>query len=379
MRTFIKRLFRGKEQGEDDFELYFGGNRSAPNVLIFTEHVNATYFISFDIPLQSMHLKGEVNFAVVSQQHVEFHGDNCWERWVEAFKPDIVILTRYGHTSGKAILDFFRRHGVPVIYHIDDNLLEIPDSLGAEIQKRHGSENVIKTREYLLKNCDLIYASTLPLAELFKERFPQQKIFHGIYAPYIGDINLSNQTNKSTNSVIGYMGSKGHKHDLDLVVPAIEKLLEERPELEFEVFGTIKMPKSLERFGKRVRSYSVQKSYIEFITSLGSLKWDIGLAPLVDSKFNRCKAPTKFIEYTACGIPVIASDLPVYADVMPNGGGVLVDNDWLTAISSFLDSPQNRRDAISISRQHCAQAFALPILEQQLHHVFTTTSAQLKK
>lgn len=379
VRGFLCRLFSGKTQAGDGFELYSAGNTSAPNVLIFTEHINATYFISFDIPLQSLHSKGEVNFAVVSQQHVELQGGKCWERWVEAFQPNVVIMTRYGHASGRAILDYFRRRGIPVIYHIDDNLLEIPDALGSEIQKRHGSLDVINTRESLLKNCDLIYASTSSLAELFKERFPQQKIFHGIYAPYMGDMSQPNQTNKRKNPVIGYMGSKGHKHDLDLVVPALEQLLEERSELEFEVFGTIKMPKELERFGKRVRSHSVQKSYSQFLASLGSLKWDIGLAPLVDTKFNRCKAPTKFIEYSACGIPVVASDIPVYTTVIPAGGGVLVNGGWKNAISYLLDHPQVRMDAISIAKRHCEQAFALPVLEQQLQHIFATVLPSTKE
>ena len=57
-----------------DAELTFIGNENVPNVLIFTEHINATYYISFDIPLKELHAQKEVNFAVVSQNFVGQHG-----------------------------------------------------------------------------------------------------------------------------------------------------------------------------------------------------------------------------------------------------------------------------------------------------------------
>lgn len=366
MKALLERLLGRSTSPESDFELLYNGNRFVPNVLIFTEHVNATYFISFDIPLRSLHSQKRINFAVVSQKHVESREDGCWERWAREFRPDVVILTRYGHASGPRILDYFKRCGTPVIYHIDDDLLEIPESLGVEIRQRHGADDVVATRSYLLKNCDLIYASTAPLASLMKERFPDQKVFHGIYAPYMGDMVASPKLTACKNPVIGYMGSKGHQLDLEMIVPALERLLEEQSDLEFEVFGTIKMPKSLERFGNRVRSRSVQKSYREFLTTLSGLNWDIGLAPLVDTSFNRCKAPTKFIEYTACAIPVVASNVPVYADVMPKKGGVIVDEDWYDTLSDFLSDPKARLDAINNARTFCKERYGLNVLENQL-------------
>lgn len=363
--NLLKVFSRRTKQVESDFRAH-SDNRSVPNVLILTEYINATYFISFDIPLKSLYAKGKVNFSVASQTYTSLKWKGSWEKWIKSIKPDVVIMTRYGHTTGPEILDYFKQKGTPVIYHIDDNLLEIPDSLGAEIQKRQGAQEVIASRSYMLGNCNLIYASTKKLADLFAERFPTQKIYHGIYAPYMGSEIINPAMEKRPYQVIGYMGSKGHKHDLDLVVPALEQLLEDRPELHFEVFGTIQMPAALLRFGNRVRSYSVQKSYSEFLASLAQLQWDIGLAPLVDEKFNQCKAPTKFIEYTASGIPIVASDISVYSDVMPIGGGVLVDTDWRSAIEDFLDKPKMRTNAVTISKQYCEQTFALPILENQI-------------
>jgi len=371
MRALLHRLLGRIEPAvTGSFEIHLGGNPEGINVLVFTEHVNATYFISFDIPLRSLHAAGKVNLAVASQKHVQASGSGCWERWADEFRPDVIVMTRYGQPHGAVILDAFHRRGVPVVYHIDDDLLEVPDLLGAEICRRQGADDVIEARSYLLANCDLVYASTAHLAATLQVRFPRQRVFHGIYAPYMGEMIEVREPPARAHPLIGYMGSKGHQHDLELAVPALARLLDERPTLEFEVFGTIRMPLALEHFGARVRRRPVQRSYTEFLSALAGLGWDIGLAPLVDVPFNRCKAPTKYIEYTACGIPVVASKVSLYEQAMPENGGLLVDQDWYTPILEFLDDPQQRRSAVKVSQMHCASKYSVKILQQQLTAIF---------
>jgi glycosyltransferase involved in cell wall biosynthesis len=375
MKVFFQRLIRMTSHTRD-FELYFGGNPSAPNVLIFTEHLGATYFLTFDQPLRSLHARGTINFAVVSKEHMKFKEELCWQRWASEFRPDIVVLTRYSETNAFKILDFFRQNGIPVIYHIDDDLLSAPQRLGQNKFEYSNDPVRLKTVDYLLKNCDLIYASTLYLANLLKERFPDQRIFNGIYPPYLAELIKPAQITTRTNQVIGYMGTKGHKNDLKLVVPVLERLLDERTDLEFEVFGSIKMPDALKRFGSRVRSHSAQNSYTDFLSTLAGLGWDIGLAPLVDDTFNRCKSATKFIEYTACGIPIVASKLNMYEDAIPENGGLLVDQDWYEPLVEFLDDPQRRQNALSISQRHCASKHSLQAVQEQLIKILQDTPAE---
>lgn len=370
MFALLKSLFGGAAvPAPQNLDILKDGNPSAPKVLIFTEHVNATYFISFDIPLNEVHARHDVNFAVASQNLIKKEGDGVWEDWYKSFRPDVVIMTRYGLPWGRKILDFFKRQRVPVVYHIDDNLLEIPHSLGAEIQKRQGASEVIDERRYLLENCDLIYASTSYLAGHLQQLFPKQRIYFGMYAPYMANrIQVASSVQRE-GQVFGYMGSKGHQEDLQLAVPAISRLLEERPNLAFEVFGTIQMPAELLRFGSRVQSHKVNQAYSGFLSTLAGLNWDVGLAPLVDEPFNLCKAPTKFVEYTAAGIPVIASDIDVYGKVIPDGGGVLVKDDWYGAISRMLDSEETRRSSLNAARTFCSEHFSEAALQRQVLNV----------
>lgn len=360
---FFKKIFHVEDNG---FNHLYKGNLSKKNILILTEYINATYFISFDIPLKALHSEGKLNFAVLSQDRVQLIKESTIKKLIREFKPDYAIFSRYGHHSGRFLYDLLRDMQVPIVYHIDDNLLEIPPSLGAEIQKRQGNLEVIETREFLLQHCDLIYPSTEYLAELFKRKFPTKSFFYGIYAPYLGAQLEMVAADFKQEIVIGYMGSKGHKEDLELVVPAIERILKERPEVRFELFGSISMPTQLEKFSTQIQRHSVNKSYIEFLEKLSTLGWTVGLAPLVDEPFNRCKAPTKYIEYTAASIPVIASDINVYNQVIDSKRGILVKNDWYEAIVKALDESEMRGNMCKQAREYCNSHFSMLILQTQL-------------
>ena len=353
------------------YDATFQGHARRPRVLIFTEHLNATYYISFDLPLRNLHRLGLINVAVLSQQTVSAKGPHAWAAAADDFQPDLVVFSRYGLPFGPEMMAGFQARGIPVIYHLDDDLLEVPKELGEEISQRQGNPDVVDARRLLMQRCDLIYASTAQLADRLQPRFPAQRIVHGIYAPYL----KQEPAPAPTQSVIGYMGSKGHQQDLDLAVPALGRLLEERPALRFETFGTIGMPTPLRQFGNRVSHHRVQTSYREFLKTLAGLGWTVGLAPLSDTPFNRCKAPTKFVEYSACGIPVLASDLPVYSSTMPPQGGLLVAQDWYGAMTRMLDDHTFRVSAVRAAREHCSTSFALSKLEDQLLTIFDNVTS----
>ena len=344
------------------------GNAGAPGLLVFTEHFNATYSISFELPLKRLHARGEVNFSAYSQAEVEAGGSRRWKAWVRDAAPRAVILSRFARPAGVRIMRYCQARGIPVVYHIDDDLLDLPASLGPEVLKRHMAPEIVEARRTMLAGCDLIYASTRELARILRERFPAQPVFHGIYAPYLE--TRAGQADASAPLTIGYMGSQGHREDLALAVPALARLMDERPQLRFETFGTIEMPPELAAFGDRVRHHTAHKGYAEFLGKLGTLDWHIGLAPLVDEPFNRCKAPTKFIEYTGAGIPTVASSV-VYADAIPPGGGVLAEGDWYAALSACLDDPAARARQLDTARGHCRAVYDLEVLARQVMQVAT--------
>lgn len=362
MKALLRRLFRkaagtpGAARG-----LRVHGPEEALRVMVFTEHFNATYYISFDLPLRELQARGRIGFEAYSQQDVEAAGPGCWNAWLDNFRPQAVFLTRYGRPDGEAIIQDCRSRGIPAIYHIDDDLLDLPPSLGEEIVRRQGA--AAEARRGMLQACDLVYASTEELARVLRGKFPGKPLVQGIYAAY----RNAGARSGAQGETIGYMGSKGHREDLEMIVPGLVRLMRERPGLRFETFGTIEPPAALREFGQRVRHHSVQKAYGEFLATLAGLGWQVGLAPLVDEPFNRCKAPTKFIEYTSCGIATVASDVIVYSNAIPPGAGILAAGaDWHSEIAGLLDRPAERAAMLGRAQAHCGTVFAPEVLQDQL-------------
>ena len=76
------------------------------------------------------------------------------------------------------------------------------------------------------------------------------------------------------------------------------------------------------------------------------LKMDIGLMPLQDSKWEKGKCAYKLIQYAACGIPGVASDVGMNREVCVDGkNGYLVysDTDWIQRISELKEHREKRQ------------------------------------
>ena len=163
--------------------------------------------------------------------------------------------------------------------------------------------------------CDGIIASTSRLAHQIEAILPRTNIH---ICPYYKNFDFRKCTGDNVTEriypVIGYMGTQTHADDLDLISSDLDDLMHRNPLIGFETFG-IEVPKILlEKYPSRCSSLSKVSNYQEFQSVLSSRGWWLGLAPLVETKFNYCKANTKFLEYIQAGIPVIASNYGPYED-----------------------------------------------------------------
>ncbi len=294
-----------------------------------------------------------------------------------AHRPSVLILSRYTSNLGREWIALARQSGIPAIYHLDDDLLAVPASLGKSKFKAYNSPERLQALRDNIEASDLLYVSTAELAKRFDE--------HGIGTPIIGgDVycavsaeDIGALVAPATGPVIGYMGTAGHAADLAMVLPAVIELMETIPNLQFELFGTIAMPAELERFTGRVRHLPPLGSYAEFLPFLRSLGWWIGLAPLEDNVFNRCKADTKWVEYSLSGIAVVASDLPVYHRACANGAGILASgsDEWRDAVHRLLLDPDARKRMVAAAQAKLRTAYSHESLRKQVLKVFEEATA----
>jgi hypothetical protein len=287
--------------------------------------------------------------------------------------PDLLVLSRYTSPAGLDWIARAREAEIPVIFHIDDDLLAVPTSLGESKYKSYNDPDRLKALRQNIEAADLCYVSTEELGRRLKK--------HGVVAPIVaGEVYCSVSPDEvgallpsATGPVIGYMGTGGHSADLAMILPAICETMERVPSLNMELFGTIKMPPELLRFGTRVRHLPPVADYGEFRTALRSLGWWIGLAPLEDNPFNRCKADTKWVEYTLAGMAVVASDLPVYHRACAEGAGLLAQDasGWVNSILRLIHKPEERTSMIANAQQKLREHYSHLQLRQQVAAIFS--------
>lgn len=99
------------------------------------------------------------------------------------------------------------------------------------------------------------------------------------------------------------------------------------------------------------------------IAYYSSIDFDIGLAPLEDTIFTRSKSYIKALEYSALGIPVIASDVGPYREFVDDGvTGFLVrrESEWIDRIRLLVEDADLRERmgaaAREKARKHTIQA-----------------------
>jgi glycosyltransferase involved in cell wall biosynthesis len=79
---------------------------------------------------------------------------------------------------------------------------------------------------------------------------------------------------------------------------------------------------------------------------VASLNLDIGIAPLVDDEFNRCKSSLKWSEYASMKVPAVCSDLEPYNCIEEGKTGLLAktEDEFVEKISNLIDNETLRRE-----------------------------------
>lgn len=353
-------------------------NIAAPTRILFVANAFIpTLQLSFIKPLTALIQTGEVATDLLSEQQMkEIFGKRLRAvevcDWIgkrfEKFHPTIVVFCRYSGPHVEHILKLARTDEVPTIFHIDDDLLNVPIEVGQKKYDYHNHPSRLAAVKHLLGHVDLVYCSTESLKQRlmsygFKTRFQAG----GIYCSGEVMVSVANKPIKK----IGYMGFD-HSYDFELVLPAIIQILRHHPQIEFELFGSIPKPSSLDEFGARVRVIPPVPQYEEFMKKFAELGWDIGICPLVSNAFNAVKANTKWVEYTSVGAAVIASAGTVYDTCCSDNCGVLATTveEWRISIEAFISDSTRRVQLVSKARKRLIQEYSVNHLRNQVLNIF---------
>jgi hypothetical protein len=285
-------------------------------------------------------------------------------------RPALVFSSRYNGAMAEEFLTASRKMGLPFVFHLDDNLMEVSADQGAEKVAYYNHPKRLQALRAQMEQASVAYFST----EALRDRMLQLGI--AVAQPHVGPIcaavDLLPLPPADPSLTFGYAASGGHHEDLKLALPGIVAALEQHPQARFELIGSLEhMPPELVRFGERVRHERRFIPYDDYLRDLQRRNWVLGLTPLCDNPFTRMKTYTKWVEYTAAGLPVIASDHPIYRDCCADGAALLVkDADWATALPGLLGDAAARAAMLDKARARVGRDYSVARLRAQLLDVF---------
>ena len=304
---------------------------------------------------------------------------------------NIAILSRMVHEQFVETLVKMKMVGMKIVYDTDDLLfaLEPENPFYSDAKSAHATQ--------LTKRCmafvDMVTASTPALAQEFQSKFTLGPVHVLPNCIRPKDWVLRPKEKRSTVR-IGYAGACSHHRELNFLIPIIREI-QKKHDVEFHIMGIFNSVEDLERNSKMKMKFKVKwfelfketnkllktvkfvhHSYVpitEYPHRLAALDLDIGLCPLFESRFNRCKSAIKYYEYAMCGTAPIASDVAPYKEcheVLPMDSKL-----WREAILELVMDPVARAQVADDERNFVLENYDIEkkaVLWERAYHELLT-------
>lgn len=253
---------------------------------------------------------------------------------------DVIVGQR---VVNEAASELWQRLRIPRVFELDDDLWTLHETNPATahygpVELRRLAENVAAA--------DVVTCSTGPLADRLRQFNPRVVVVPN----YIDGGLLRHPRRPAERVTVGWAGSHTHLDDMRVMARPLRKTLAANRLVDLHLIGA-----------DYRRQLGGKGRFTDWNTSLpayyASIDFDIGLAPLVDSPFNRSKSPVKALEYAALGIPVVASNVGPYRQFVIDGEtGFLcsTEQEWADRLRLLIRDPHLRARMGAAARAHAA-------------------------
>ncbi|HEY6760068.1 MAG TPA: hypothetical protein VI318_11275 [Baekduia sp.] len=228
-----------------------------------------------------------------------------------------------------------RDAGVGVIWDNDDDFLHMPRN---RQNKRHSggrsSQQIFTEMVQIARLADQVLVTTEPLAGVMADA--------GVRRVHV----IPNQLAPGTRTrrphadfTIGWIAGDEHRPDAQGVDlhNALSRLMEKHPNLTVTTVGVELHLRERERY--RHTRFVPFEALPEVIA-----EFDIGIAPLLDTPFNRSRSDIKVKEYAGFQVPWVASPHGPYAPLGEEQGGRLAADDaWFDVLDGLVADPDAQR------------------------------------
>jgi hypothetical protein len=201
------------------------------------------------------------------------------------------------------------------------------------------------SRRLLSQVVSEIVVSTRELAERYPASNPS------VWEPHYDDTSEFH----SETLVYFYHATITHLREMRWLVPIVRRVQQGVPNAWFEIIGDASVARMF-RGIPRVRVIHPMR-WPDYQSYIRSVRYDVGLAPLHDTAFNRARSHTKLYQITRAGAAGIYSDvIPYSAKIVNEVTGVLRRNHrylWVKSIIALLRNPQLRTSIHENARIWC--------------------------
>ena len=319
------------------------------NVLISSTTFIPSVILCGHCQLDFLQKQGRVNYKFV----ISHFTDKKNIEWA-----DIIVFLRSDSDIDAYVSKIAKKAGKHLVYVLDDDILNVPEYLSsAPYYLLPSTQNNICT---IMSNCDTFLTTSPVLLDKYGKGFNHSFL---IDEPSLNTIDTKPKNDKIK---IGFAGSIDRSQDLnDILEEAISKLVEKyQDSIEIEVMGA--KPAFVEKLGLTHLPY--QDGYDAYTAFMVRCNWDIGLAPMPDTEFHRCKYFNKYVEYASFGIAGIYSDLEPYVfGIRDKENGLLVENTteaWYRAICELIENEQLRSRISENCLLEAKKKYSLDILAE---------------
>ena len=242
------------------------------------------------------------------------------------------------------------------VFELDDDLLNVDPASGKAFA--FYADRAVRARFLAnLRSANAVTVSTEYLAQVVRSEYG--------YAPWMPVHVLPNcldasvlelpPVEQSGPMTLGWAGSDTHRGDFEHASGPLRRWLGRHPKVGMTFMG-VDYGALVGRPRARVKKW--RPVWDDPVGYMRELDWQVGLAPLANTQFNRCKSALKALEYAARGIVVVASDVEPYRGFVRHGvTGFLVgrDHEWGEALEALAADADLRARMAAAAREQAAE------------------------
>lgn len=250
-------------------------------------------------------------------------------------KYDVLVFQRQWKPEAISLIQTANSLGKMTVFELDDNIWHIHKT-NPGYEYWQDSKHLIGAQE-VMAECKAITTTTKPLADEMSKYNENVYVLPNMMPEKFWEVKKPKRDDDKI--VVGWAGSMHHWDDLLLLSGSIEQLLDQYPNVEFQIAGASEYPYRKHKQIKGMKAVKLE-AYPSLLAS-----FDIGLAPLVDTLFNRCKSDLKFLEYGMVSVAMVASKVATYTDSIVQGEtGFLARNnkDWFKYTKRLIEDKKLR-------------------------------------